>query len=74
MEESIDLYEDGIYEVHTKVGVVTIVIDSNSKQVPMRLYGPDGMEVDPQNVLREICPHGNTTGFAAYDLSHFLPH
>lgn len=59
-------FSDGPYiEIPTPVGIITFVYHPQHRP-PFRLYGPDGVEVDPRRLT--ICPH---QGLAGYDLSHF---
>lgn len=63
----IDFSEGGpcYVEVQSPVGIITFVYHPQHRP-PFRLYGPDGMEVDPR--IMPVCPHQSVAG---YDLSHF---
>lgn len=65
-------FEDGtVYEFMSPIGVLTFVCDSQA-DIPIRVYGPDGLQLDPTLVTRMAnCPgNGFHAGFMAWDLSH----
>lgn len=63
-------FEDGfLYEFRTRIGVVTIVCDTHEVP-PLRVYGPDGRQIEPDAILE--CEAENTHGgFLAFDLTRF---
>lgn len=55
------------YEFKTVLGRLSVVCDA-SADPPFRFYGPDGIQVDPSQVIQADGTHG---GYAAYDLTEY---
>lgn len=61
--------DGAMLEMRSPIGVVTVVFDKNATP-PFRLYGPDGIEVDPHDVYQVECGY-HIEGFAAFDMTKF---
>lgn len=63
-------FQDGMaYDIQTPIGTLTIVCDARAA-IPLRIYGPDGMQVDPIELAR-FESDGMFGGYLAYDLRKF---
>lgn len=63
-------FEDGMaYDLQTPIGVVTIVCDAHAV-LPLRIYGPDGMQIEPVRILDLEGPECYG-GYMAFDLRKY---
>lgn len=61
--------DGAMIEMMSPIGVVTVVFDKDATP-PFRLYGPDGIEVDAENV-HQVEDGYHIKGYAAFDMTKF---